>query len=257
MKNERPRRFGLVGVMALLPALAIASTNACSGKIDGSDGTGSSIDAATDGRDVLQPFPKKDTGPPVVEESGVGGGDCITEAIDATTFPWSPPRVLPGSCSLEDLTALVAFVEKTDDPQKWKDGAWTTTETCRSCVFAPDGPTWSPLILNAAGQLAELNVGGCIAVASGKEACGKTYQQWRACYLEACSDGACGDFSQCVALANKKMCKKAFDAVPIACGGVEAAAAAETACDGEKYVFEGSIRALCIGLSDAGDGGGD
>ena len=261
MKNERPRRFGLVGVMALLPVFAIASTNACSGKIDGSDSTGSSIDAATDGRDVLQPFPKKDAGstPGRQEEGGIACcGGC--DDIDATTFPWKPPMVVPGACAEADLDAFVAFVAVTDDPQKWKDGTWTTNETCRSCVFAPDGATWSPLILNASGQLSELNVGGCIAVASGSEACGKAYQQWRACVLEACTD--CPDdssdgFSKCIEAKNKKVCKKAFDDRSTACGGAKALADAEALCAGEKYVFEGSIRAQCIGLSDAGDGGGD
>lgn len=41
-----------------------------------------------------------------------------------------------------------------------------------------------------------------------------------------------------------------FDAIPIACGGTQVAADAETACEGGKYVFEGPIRAQCIGLGD-------
>ncbi|MBS2012079.1 MAG: hypothetical protein JST00_04285, partial [Deltaproteobacteria bacterium] len=44
----------------------------------------------------------------------------------------------------------------------------------------------------------------------------------------------------------------AFDDVVGAsgCGDTDTAANAETACDGEKYVFEGAVRAQCIGLGD-------
>jgi hypothetical protein len=177
----------------------------------------------------------------------------VKDVIDATTFPWKPPTKAPGSCTEKELADFVAFVEKTDDPQKWKGGTWTTNDACRNCVFAKDGATWAPLVENASGQLSKINVGGCIAIASGKEACGKTYQQWRDCYLEACADCPDGDsnaFSKCVTAANKGACKKAFDDVVPACGDAQTAGDAETACDGEKYVFEGGIRAQCIGLGD-------
>ena len=240
--------FALASVTALTGAVVASAAAGCSSTqpLPADDGGTS---GTTDARpDVI----KTDTGTSGGEEAGSSG--CPTqEVIDATTFPWKPPTLAPGSCTEGELAAFVAFVEKTDDPQKWKDGTWTTNDACRNCVFAKEGATWAPLILNASGQLAELNVGGCIAIASGKEACGKAYQQWRACYLEACTDCPDGDsnaFSKCVTAANKKACKKAFDDVVPSCGDVDTAANAETACDGEKYVFEGGFRAQCIGLGD-------
>jgi hypothetical protein len=238
---------------------ALASVTALTGVVAAGTAAGCSSTTVVDNPETGTP----DTG---VKETGktdtgsssgdpdTGPGTCpTTEVIDATTFPWKPPTLAPGSCTEAELDAFVAFVEKTDDPQKWKDGTWTTNPACRDCVFAKETTTWAPLILNASGQLAELNVGGCIAIASGKEACGKAYQQWRTCYLEACTDCPDGDsnaFSKCVTAANKKACKKAFDDVVPSCGDVDTAANAETACDGEKYVFEGPIRAQCIGLGD-------
>jgi hypothetical protein len=242
--------FALASVTALTGVVAAGTAAGCSSTTitDNDSGTGSSGEAGK------AETGKTETGTSSGEEAGPS--TCPTpDVIDATTFPWKPPSVTPGACTEGELDAFVAFVEKTDDPQKWKDGNWTTNAACRDCVFAKETTTWPPLILNASGQLAELNVGGCIAIASGKEACGKAYQQWRTCYLEACTDCPDGDsnaFSKCVTAANKKACKKAFDDVVPACGDVDTAANAETACDGEKYVFEGPIRAQCIGLVEGG-----
>lgn len=191
---------------------------------------------------IAKPDAKKDSGP---------GGLCPNpDEIDATALPYQPPRVLPGSCSAADLNAFVTYVDGHDDPSTWKTSI--ANLTCRACVFGPEsGGTWAPLLEDAAGAMSRLNVGGCIAIASGVDACGKSYQQWRDCYLEACSDCPDGDsnaFSKCVTSANKTACKKALDAVVPACGSVDVAADAETACDGDKYVFEGPFRAHCIGL---------
>lgn len=243
--------FALASVTALTGVVAAASAAGCSSTTTIQDDAGSSGSSGEGGKTEAG---KTDGSSGSSGEEDSGPGTCpTTDVIDATTFPWKPPTLAPGSCTEGELAAFVAFVEKTDDPQKWKDGTWTTNDACRNCVFAKEGATWAPLILNASGQLAELNVGGCIAIASGKEACGKAYQQWRACYLEACTDCPDGDsnaFSKCVTAANKKACKKAFDDVVPSCGDVDTAANAETACDGEKYVFEGGFRAQCIGLGD-------
>ncbi len=213
------------------------------------------VDPPDTGRDAVVLFDaSKDTGVDAKKEAGEAGGPgtCpTTDAIDATTFPWKPPAIIAGACSNAELSAFVAYVDTHADPQTWKAGI--TNPTCQSCVFATETTTWPPMILNGAGQLAQLNVGGCIAIASGKEACGKGYQQWRDCYLEACADCPDGDsnaFSKCVTAANKTACKKAFEDVvdPSGCGDAQTAGDAETACDGTKYVFEGPIRAQCIGL---------
>ncbi|MBS2017189.1 MAG: hypothetical protein JST00_30170 [Deltaproteobacteria bacterium] len=248
------RRFAFASITVLVGIVAVASPTAagCSATAivpsvdEGGDGSRGIVDATSDRT--------KDSGRQEDPGSGGGGGwPCPSpDAINATTFPWKPPSKTPGACTEGELQSFVAFVEKTDDPQKWKDGI--TNAACRDCVFAKETTTWPPLILNAAGQLVALNVGGCIAIASGKESCGKAYQQWRDCYLEACTDCAFDEstFTTCIAAANKTACKKAFDAIvgPTGCGDAETASNAEAACDGETYVFEGGIRAQCIGLGD-------
>ncbi len=95
---------------------------------------GSSADAARDARGSLD-VAAEDAAD---SEVPTGPGDPCppSDVIDATTFPWKPPYTKPASCTSEELDALVAFVDKTDDPQKWKDGDWTTNEGCRDCVFA-------------------------------------------------------------------------------------------------------------------------
>ncbi len=242
--------FVLASVTALTGAVAAASGCSSSEPPGSSSGTSGTPEAGPDVKIGKDAAPEAD---PLVDPCTLGCPSCDT--IDATTFPWKPPSKKPGSCTSAELDAFVAFVDKTNDPQKWKDGNWTANAACRDCVFAKETTEWAPLILNNSGQLAALNVGGCIAIASGKEACGKAYQQWRSCYLEACKDCADGDqnaFSKCVTAANKKSCKKAFDDVvgPAGCGDAQTAGDAETACEGKKYVFEGGITAQCIGLGD-------
>ena len=256
------RRFGLAGVMALLPAFAIASTNACSGAIavDGSPST----DAAADGKDVLQSFPKKDTGPDVAQDDDQGiclHECCDVQEINAKSIAWNPPSVAAGSCSNEDLDAFLAFVAANDDPQKWQSGAWTTNDACRSCVFGPrSSSTWAPMLLAASGALAQAGGAGCIAVVSGNEACARAVHQYRECADDTCwtCDGWFASFAECISKrADPFVCKTARTDMISACGGAALLASYEAACKGTKYRFEGDIRAQCIGLSDAGDGGGD
>lgn len=183
-----------------------------------------------------------------------GSGTCpSTATINATTLPWKSPSRQVGACTQTDLNALVSYVDTENDPQKWKSGPWTSSTACRNCVFAQEtATTWPPLILDATGNLAEINVGGCIAIASGKDGCGRTYQQWRSCYLEACADCPAGDanaFSTCISAASKGACSKALADVtgPLGCGDATTASDAETKCAGTDYVFEGGVKAQCIG----------
>lgn len=258
------RLFTLAGMTALAGTM-MASAGGCSGgttiiPTDGGIASDSAvdtgitlgIDAEPDPDATTLPEASSDvvTKPDAKKEAGPGGLCPNPAEIDATSLPYQPPRVMNGSCTEADLTSFVTYVDSHDDPSTCKTGI--ASLACRACVFGPEsGTTWAPLLEDGAGAMSRLNVGGCIAIASGVDACGKSYQQWRDCYLEACSDCPDGDsnaFSKCVTSANKTACKKAFDAVVPACGSVDVAADAETACDGTKYVFEGPFRAHCIGL---------
>ncbi len=250
MKRRRSAR--LLGCAGLLVASSCASECDVVGQVRHLEDQPISHD--------LPPFPEAGardvtTGDVVVPDGASPGMACPTDVIDATTFPWMPPRLSPKTCTQDDLDALVAFVDVTSDPQKWHMGPWTSNEACRECVFAKETTTWPPMILNNAGQLAALNPGGCIALASNDDACGKAYAQHRSCYLEACADCSNpddGSFAKCRAAADAKACKKGFDDRTTACGGLTRLAELEAVCAGTKYPFEGSIRAQCIGLPDAG-----
>jgi hypothetical protein len=128
-------------------------------------------------------------------------------------------------------------------------GALSGNPTCQACVFGNEAaPTWSPFVENANGTLRTINVGGCIAIASGNDNCGKAYQQWFECGFEACADCAPGDQVRqtCRINANKGACKTALMNVGAVCGDVEIGDA-ETVCQGVSYIFEGPIKAQCIG----------
>lgn len=185
----------------------------------------------------------------------------VTE-VDTSNFPWKSPAKTVGACTSKDLDGLVTYL-KANKEAKYAD--WKTAikdPTCVSCVFGKDtDAAWKPLAENEKGQLSVLNVGGCIAIASGNDKCGQAYQAWFDCGFEACNDCPADDsdaFSKCrtAAIGAKGGCKKAGAAILTACGGEKQTADAEAACEGspQGYVFEGPIKAQCIGLTaDGGD----
>jgi hypothetical protein len=130
---------------------------------------------------------------------------------------------------------------------QWKTSG-ITNATCRACISgAQSSATWAPLLEDSMGQLAELNVGGCIAIASGNASCGKAYQNWFDCRFEACAACAQADLSTCLDAASQAggACVNAVNNVSTVCGS--AITAADTACQGTSFVFEGAIKAQCIG----------
>lgn len=242
--------FALASVTALTGLMVSVAVAGCS-----STTTETSADPSDAGTGS-ETTPKKDSSvgddeepPPSTECKG-------TIAVDATKLPWKSPNVEKGACSPGDLDGLVKFLEANSGAKyaDWKKAI--TNPACNACVFgAETDATWKPLLENAKGELTGLNVGGCIAVASGNDNCGQAYQQWFDCGFEACGDCPADDsaaFSKCRGLANKAGCKAAFDNVSTVCTDA-VIADAETACDNVKYVFEAPIKAQCIGLAEGGE----
>jgi hypothetical protein len=186
-------------------------------------------------------------------EAGVDAASpsCPTTApIDATVLPWKSPAVALGSCTQLQLDALVTFVNANPaaDFQAWKNSV--VDPTCGACIFGSDaGTTWTPVVSADGIALTEVNVGGCIARSSGSDLCGKAYQQWFDCSLQACAACPAGDtpaLTACRNAANGGACKSAAAAIIAVCGQA-VITAAETACQaGTTYSFEGPVRALCI-----------
>jgi hypothetical protein len=178
------------------------------------------------------------------------------EPIDATKLAWRAPSVLSGSCTDKELEDFVGFVDAHAAAKyvDWKNAV--ANGACNSCIFGKEtDATWKPLLEDAKGQLVALNVGGCIAIASGSDACGQSYQNWFDCRFEACATCPNGDsaaLQKCLSAASKSACKKAHDDVTTVCTA-RAINDAETACEGGKFVFEGPIRAQCIGMKEGGE----
>jgi hypothetical protein len=228
-----------------------ASGSASSSGTSGTSGTTGSLGSSgvmDSGGDAKA---TSDASPGDAGGSGSPGVCPVLVPIDATLLPWAPPAISAGACSTAELDALVAYVDMNPGAKypDWK--ASVANAACASCLFGNESDaTWRPFLEDAAGALVQLNVGGCIAIASGSVACGKSYQEWFECRFDACTDCAPNDtaaLQKCLAAASKGACKNAFDAVGTVCGD-PTIANAETACNGDKFVFEGPVRAHCIGL---------
>jgi hypothetical protein len=263
------KQFGLAALSFLGGLVASTGGGACGGAVNslpqeggvsaGGSGTpGGSSDAAASGGEGGASGSSGTSG---AVDSGSGGPplDAGHTAVCTGTLPVSPAALLwkspyegPGSCSQAELDALVAFVAANPAAKyaEWK--ASVANATCASCIFGlASAPTWTPLLEDALGALVEQNVGGCIAIASGNDSCGRAYQNWFDCRFLACSDCPSGSaaLSMCQTAASKAGggCKTYYDAVVPACTDA-VVSNAETTCAGTKYFFEGPIRAQCIGL---------
>ena len=252
--------FALASVTALTGLMSTVAASGCSST---KTETAADTDATTP-VDAGKTDAKK---PPVDDEDSSTSNTCPTkDAIDATKLPWKAPYVEKGACSDAELAALVKFVDENDTAKyaDWKSSV--ANAGCKACIFGKEADTaWRPLLENAKGELVGLNVGGCIAVAANGggpvtagdkgDKCGQSYQNWFDCRFEACAECPDGDtaaLQKCLSAASKGACKKAFDDVGTICGDQEISDA-ETACNGDKFVFEGPIKGQCIGLAEGGE----
>jgi hypothetical protein len=246
--------FALASVTALTGLIATAGVAGCSSTTV-QDASGDSAAPTGDGgKDASKP---KTDGSADEDSGEPATGTCPTlDPIDATALPWKSPTKLLGACTAKELSDLVTYVDA-NSSAKYADWKKTVTgASCSSCIFGKEtDATWKPLLEDAKGQLVGLNVDSCIAIASGNDKCGQSYQNWFDCRFEACTDCADGDtaaLQKCLTNASKGACKKAFDDVGTVCGDT-AIGDAETACTGDKFVFEGPIKAQCIGLAEGGE----
>lgn len=239
--------FALASLTALTGAVASVSAAGCSSTpVTPEDEGGTPTTDA--GPDVRKDQGVPDTNPP-------GTGTCpTTEAIDQTQYQYKGAAIKTGDCTSADIDALVAYVDANKTAKYADVKNSVTSATCKACLFTVDGATWGPLVENAKGELILINSGGCIEAASGKLECGKAYHQFEQCLDEACVDCPEGDdtaLSACFKAAAKGACKAANTAITSDC-----ADAISTCSDlSTKYTFEAPAKALCVGISDAGDGG--
>lgn len=240
--------FALASVTALTGLVASVAASGCSSTtVTGADtaDTGTADSSGDSGR--------KPTGTVDEPDADVAGATCpLTDPLDATTAPWKPPAVDPGKCTEQDIVDLVTYIDGNKSAAYADIKKVIKDAGCAACLFVKDGATWGPLVEKADGTFMRNNFGGCVAVVSGNEACGKSYSQLDDCIDVACQD--CADDAartKCMTAALKGACKTATAAYVAACGDDTAV----TACDelARTYTFEAAARALCVGL--ANDGG--
>ena len=169
--------------------------------------------------------------------------------IDTSGYPWKSPAVALGSCTQAELDGLVSFQTANPTASYLTLKNSVANPTCQGCIFGLQASaTWAPLLTTDGVQVSELDVGGCIAIFTGNDACGRAYQAWFDCGYAACSDCPAGDqqaLSACLPKVNTAACKNALGNVTTTCGAT-AVTNAETACRTGTYVFEGPIKAQCV-----------
>jgi len=218
-----------------------------------------------DDKDESKPKPSDNDDDPPLPPAKDGGSEagppvpgpttCLDPTpINAGLFPYKKARVTPGACTNAELNTLSSyFTTQTDNGVDPSVAQWSAqvSARCAQCVFSDGtGTTWTPII-TAGDQLSNVNRGGCLEVKSGKESCGRAYQQATECRVEACLS-LCqtqSEFNQCLSDTDGIFgpggpCKPILDVMSLECGANFGAY--ETACQGTNWSFEGSIKAQCI-----------
>lgn len=238
--------FALASVTALGGFVIAVSAAGCSS----TETTTTATDASTD---VAK---KTDAKPPVPEEDAAPETTCLApKPIDVSTIPYQPPAIKPGSCSKDVLTQISTFVDKNPNATftDVKDEV-SKDAKCGACVFGSvDDSSWAAIVLDKDGNGA-INRGACVNVVSGNDACGKAYQQWTSCLLEACD--------KCTTDTERQTCQTDAQEAGAACGdasdalGKACGAKINTyisACRIGQYTWDAAITKLCIeGPKDGG-----
>ena len=244
--------FALASVSALAGLVSAAAAAGCSSNEAGKASAGAT--PAADGGD--KPDDRSDRRTPSGgNSSGGGSGDACMETgtIDTNRFPYGRAKKVANACTNKEADDLATFFRnKAQNGEDISIAEWakSVSDGCAACVFSDGkGTEWSPIITKD-DKLEDVNRGGCIELQSGKEACGRAYQNVATCRLEACSntcDTADG-FTECLQDVQgifSGPCKGAYDALEKDCGK-DALAGYEAACKGNAFTFEGPVRSQCI-----------
>jgi hypothetical protein len=240
--------FALASVTALTGLVSAVAAAGCSSKNEepkaGPTDAASPPKGTQDGGPNQQPG---DAGEPPDDTS------CMQKkSIDATKFPYAKAKKLANACTTKELDELSGYF--TDQAKRQQDVSisdWSklVSDGCAKCVFSDGtGTEWTP-ILTKGNKLDNVNRGGCIEIASGKEACGQAYQRVAECRLSACVD-TCDTpdgFTECLADVERIFtgpCKTAYTTLERECG--DNLAKYEGQCKGTAYTFEGPIKMQCI-----------
>ena len=177
---------------------------------------------------------------------------CLsTASIDATQYPYTRARAaVTGACTQAELTTISNYyrdnVAVGIPLDSWEA---SVSPDCAACAFGdPGDATWAPILVDDNGKL-DINRGGCLEVVSGSEACGRAYQQYQDCTIDACLQNCTTqeEFTKCRQdpAVHTTACKDAVQNVKSACGETNLTLY-ESMCKGTTYTFEGPINVMCV-----------
>ena len=257
--------FALASVTALAGLIVSTAAAGCSSTTTVTDdsGTGTDAKSAVDASRPDTATPAEDSGPATCP---------TTDPIDTSMEPFTAPNApVAGACTPADFAALESTI-KGNSSATTADLEAAVSATCKACAFGPStATTWTPIVTGVviSGTAQDIvNVGACVAVASGKADCGKAYAAWSDCLETACQDcadsasvqTACGQKAQGTGAA----CDAQTQALSTSCGAdvnnyLSTCQALPdsycgTSCAG-GYLFEPEVAALCGKAPSTDDGG--
>jgi hypothetical protein len=239
--------FALASITTLSGAVIAASVAGC----------GSPDEAPADPTDAGNTDARRPTPtPPVGDDENEATKTCLSDKqIDVTAVPYKPPAIQLGACD-DGAIKVIEDLVKTNPKATYADlktALSKHSETCAKCVFGADGEKWAPIV--ESGDKVALNRGGCVDIVSGKEGCGKAYQQWDQCLEEACKTCEDGDRQACASDAQKAeaACGTSSEALLKACGN-DVNTYIQSCFKPGELIIKGPITKQCIGggIKDAG-----
>jgi hypothetical protein len=242
--------FALASVSALSGVVVAASASGCSS----TQVITEQVDSGHDARAAIG-----DNEEPVAPQC------MVDQVLDATSVPYLPARVEPGSCTLQVIKTLEDLVANKPDGLPFSDVKKaiqgydpTYGPKCAACVFAAATDHWAPIVEDGSNVI--VNTGGCMEVVSGNTACGKAWQQFDTCTNYGCQNcSSDADKQNCYGAVGAPggPCEAATTAVKSACGSNLVNYVNTCYPDGELTIA-GPIKKQCIeGTPTASDAGQD
>ncbi|HVJ93141.1 MAG TPA: hypothetical protein VM580_25245 [Labilithrix sp.] len=239
--------FALASVTALTGLVSMATVAGCSSTTTEE----TTLDAGADAKTQKDSAPIGDDEEPTEQL-------CYKEdPFDASVFKYQPPRLQQGACGDSVLDVISGYVSGNENAtftglrDAIKNSADAGGQDCADCVFANDGDTWAPLVLEG-NKVVAVNTGACVGLVSGKEACGRAFFQWDICLGEVCAE--CADQSEarsCYSAVQDTACKAASDELLKECGPEINTFVDACFLDGD-LTFTPAVRTLCLEPKDAG-----
>lgn len=190
--------------------------------------------------------------PPPPVDPGSPASCLATDPIDAKQFAYTPAvPAAAGKCTAQEITALSSWytqhaADATLDVNGWKT---SVSAGCGACAFSDvNAPAWTPIVTSGDGQL-QVITGGCIGTVSKNADCGRAYQQYEDCTLQAC-------LTKCTTQEEFTACRQDQAVLTTACQGAVTELVTVCgqgkvndyiqACTGTTYTFEGPLKVQCV-----------